>query len=72
MGLKPWERDRLTPAEIMELWEGFLWRERRLAWSLAATAQLIGACWVGKNAPDAESTWGWIGFGGEKDDGSEP
>ena len=29
LGLLPWERDRLSPAELKELWEGFTWRRSR-------------------------------------------
>jgi hypothetical protein len=65
MGLMPWDRDRLTPQEIRELWEGFQWRLKRQAWMAAAAAQVVGACWAGKDAPEASDTWEYIGFGGE-------
>ena len=65
MGVLPWDRDRLTAQEIQELWDGFEWRQKRFAWALAVTAQIVGACFVGKDAPDAEDTWPWVGFGGE-------
>ena len=67
MGLKPWERDRCTPQELREMWEGFLWRQKRLAWQMAAAAQVIGSCWAGKDAPEAKDTRDWICFGGEDD-----
>ena len=29
LGLFPWERDRLAPAELKELWDGYVWRRSR-------------------------------------------
>lgn len=29
LGLLPWDRDRLSPAELKELWEGWHWRRSR-------------------------------------------
>lgn len=49
------------------MWEGFLWRQKRLAWQMAAAAQVIGSCWAGKDAPEAKDTKDYIGFGGEDD-----
>jgi len=67
MGLLPWDRDRLTAQEVQDLWDGFRWRQKRLAWAMAGAAQVIGACFAGKDAPEAKDTWGYIGFGGEDD-----
>jgi hypothetical protein len=66
MGMMPWDRDRLTPDEIRQLWTGFEWRQKRFAWALAGAAQIVGAC-LTKDAPEAKDTWGYVGFGGEDD-----
>ena len=29
LGLLPWERDRLSPAELKDLWDGWTWRYSR-------------------------------------------
>lgn len=70
MGLMPWQRDRLTVVELQELWEGWLWRQKRQAWMLAASAQMMASAWAGKDAPDAQDNVGWVAFGG--DDGEKP
>jgi len=67
MGVMPWDRDRLTAEEIRQLWSGWEWRQKRLAWALAGAAQVIGACWAGKDAPEAKDTWEYLGWGGEDD-----
>lgn len=65
----PWDRDRLEAHELLALWDGFLWRQRRAGWMLAAAAQITGACWAGKDAPDANDTRDFVAFGGDEDDG---
>ena len=49
------------------MWDGLLWRQKRLAWQMAAAAQVIGSCWAGTDAPDAKDTRVYIGVGGEDD-----
>lgn len=29
LGLLPWERDRLAPVQLKELWDGWVWRRSR-------------------------------------------
>jgi len=41
LGLRPWERDRMAPAEVFELWDGYLWRHQ---FEMVALAQ--GVTWL--------------------------
>lgn len=50
VGLRPWERDRMTPAEVRDLYDGHVWRVGALAWGV----HLLMAAWV-KKAPSAEA-----------------
>ena len=43
LGLKPWERERLEPVEIRELYEGMIWRHSRQVELVAIQTWLIRA-----------------------------
>jgi len=43
LGLKPWERDRLEPVEIREMYDGMIWRHSRQVELVAIQTWLVRA-----------------------------
>ena len=43
LGLRPWERDRLEPVEIREMYDGMMWRHSRQVEVVAIQTWLIRA-----------------------------
>ena len=41
LGLKPWEREELEPAEIGAMYEGMLWRHSRAVEAVAVQTWLV-------------------------------
>jgi hypothetical protein len=46
LGLQPWERRRMTPQQLRELWEGERWRQSRLMDMIA-----VAAAWISNRIP---------------------
>ena len=46
LGLKPWERDRMTPMEIKDMWNGMEWRLDQQRHIAAVGVSYVLAAWV--------------------------
>jgi len=53
LGLKPWEREDLEPAELSEMYEGMLWRHSRQVELVAIQTWLIRAMMTSEEKLDS-------------------